>query len=86
MNIKNIKIGNGWKTLGATVGTGLIGEAIGKRLVKMTGVPKGGKLGVVVGIGAGIVAGAATTYSSWSFDDVFGVASDEPLLEVENGD
>ena len=95
-NIKNIKIGNGWKTLGATISTGLVGEAIGKRLVKTTGFPKGGKLGVAFGIGAGILTGIASAYSTWAFDEVFGdtdevyaswsLSDGEPVSGMENGD
>ena len=85
MNIKNIKIGNGWKTLGATVGIGWVGEAIGKKLVQTTGVPKGGKLGVAFGIGAALVTGIASTYSTWSFGEVFGT-NDSTLLEVADGE
>lgn len=49
--------------LGIGIGTGMLGCGIGNKLKTITGVPGGGKAGLVLGVLVGLLGGVATSYS-----------------------
>ena len=63
--------------IGVGIGAGFVGTAIGKKCKSITGVPGGGKLGLVLGLAVGVLGGIATAYS----DDMLKTWLCEPIEE-----